>query len=534
MVTRNLLHAPFGDVFNKRLLFTVVVLALSQFNFGFETSAFSNIQAMDHFILDFGTEGPDGVPALSSTWLSLFNGFSVVGFALGVILGNRLTEKYGRRFTVRFMCCWTIVCTTIIITSRSRDQMMAGRALNYLYIGMELACIPLYQAEITPLEVRGAMVATYNTSLVAGSLIMSLVCYGTSNISSRTSYILPIGLFYVVPTIVLACTFSMQESPRWLTMRGKHDEALESLRQLRQGKFTEEQIQDEMSAMQTMCASQDRKVVEGNVIRRWAHIWSRKHIKRTGIVLGTNFFLHGTGNAFATTYGTIFFKSIGTVNPFLLSVINSLGVILVSTATLILVDIRGRRPLLLCGSFIQASALLIMGGLGMIEKTTTSVKSGIIATMMLFAAGYTAAWGQLSHTITAEMPSAEVRDMTYATGSLLAISVSAAMTFGLPYLLNEPYAGLGPKVGFIFGSLAGLSFIFAYFCVPECMGKSLEEIDLLFNSKVPIRKFGQTKMNVGNLVDESGKDVEIGFPSNSKAASETVVEEGQSQESDRA
>ncbi|KAH7141279.1 hypothetical protein B0J13DRAFT_503559 [Dactylonectria estremocensis] len=493
MVTRNLLHAPFGDVFNKRLFFTVVVLALSQFNFGFETSAFSNIQAMDHFILDFGTEGPDGVAVLSSNWLSLFNGFSVVG----VILGNRLTEKYGRRFTVRFMCCWTIICTTVIITSRSRDQMMAGRALNYLYIGMELACIPLYQAEITPLQVRGAMVATYNTALVAGSLIMSL-------------------------------------SPRWLTMRERHEEALESLRRLRQGKFTEEQIQDEMSAMQTMCASQDREVVEANVIRRWAHIWSRKHIKRTGIVLGTNFFLHGTGNAFATTYGTIFFKSIGTVNPFLLSVINSLGVLLVSTATLILVDLKGRRPLLLCGSFVQASALLIMGGLGMIEKTTISVKSGIIATMMIFAAGYTAAWGQLSHTITAELPSAEVRDMTYATGSLLAISVSAAMTFGLPYLLNEPYAGLGPKVGFIFGSLAGLSFVFAYFCVPECMGKSLEEIDLLFNSKVPISKFGQTRMNAGSLVDESGKDVEIGFPSTTKAASDVVVEEGRSQESDRA
>lgn len=73
-----------------------------------------------------------------------------------------------------------------------------------------------------------------------------------------------------------------------------------------------------------------------------------------------------------------------------------------------------------------------MGGLGMIKTATHAASSGIIATMMIFGAGYTAAWGQLSHIITAELPSAEVRDLTYVTGSLLAIITQTAVTFGLP------------------------------------------------------------------------------------------------------
>ncbi|KAI8664609.1 MFS domain-containing protein [Fusarium keratoplasticum] len=490
------LALPFKGLFNGRLFFTAAILALSQFNFSFEGSAFTNIQAMEHFTHQFGKTQPDGSVVLEPQWLSFFNGFSIVGFACGVIIGNRLTDRFGRRFTVRVMCIWTIICTTVLLTARTSDQMLAGRALNYLYIGMELAVIPLYQAEITPLQARGAMVASYNTALLTGMLVMSLVCYGTSEIPSKTSYLLPIGLFYCIPAIVLACTFWMPESPRWLVLRERHEEALDALRLFRGGKFSEEQIQEELASIQAACGSQHYKPTEASFAKRWLQIWSRKHIKRTGIVLATNFFLHGTGNAFAGMYGTLFFRSIGTVNPFVLSVVNSIVALVVSIMTLFLVDMIGRRPLLLGGSSIQASALLIMGGLGMISNPSVTVKGGIIATMMIFGAGYCASWGQLSHTITAELPSAEVRDLTYATGSLLAISTQAAMTFGLPYLLNPPYAALGPRVGFIFGSLAAVSVGFAFFCMPECHGKSLEEIDTLFNNKVPIRKLKKTHVNL--------------------------------------
>lgn len=84
-------HIPFRDLFNRRLLFTVVVLALSQFNFGFEGNAFSNIQAMDSFIQDFGQEQPDGTTMLETQWLSFFNGFSIVGFAVGKHIGPGTT-----------------------------------------------------------------------------------------------------------------------------------------------------------------------------------------------------------------------------------------------------------------------------------------------------------------------------------------------------------------------------------------------------------------------------------------------------------
>lgn len=70
---------------------------------------------------------------------------------------------------------------------------------------------------------------------------------------------------------------------------------------------------------------------------------------------------------------------------------------------------------------------------------------------------------------------------------------SWAVNFSIPYLVWPDKAGLGSKVGFIFGSIAILALIFTYTCVPECKGKTLEQVDWLFNNDVPLRKFGQTE-----------------------------------------
>lgn len=67
-------------------------------------------------------------------------------------------------------------------------------------------------------------------------------------------------------------------------------------------------------------------------------------------------------------------------------------------------------------------------------------------------------------------------------------------------------AELGGRVGFIFGSIAIISFVFTYFCVPECKGKMLEEIDIMFHDGVPVRKFQTT--HIGNMGVDSGKKVD--------------------------
>lgn len=65
-------------------------------------------------------------------------------------------------------------------------------------------------------------------------------------------------------------------------------------------------------------------------------------LKRTLIVIGTNIFLQLTGQNFSSVYGTIFIKSIGTVNPFAMNSINVSVNIVMVLITQMLTDRTGR------------------------------------------------------------------------------------------------------------------------------------------------------------------------------------------------
>jgi SP family sugar:H+ symporter-like MFS transporter len=87
------------------------------------------------------------------------------------------------------MSLWAIITATIAITSKHPSQILAARVLNCklhcrpaqldsskrtninidIYIGMELAVVPIYQSEITPEKSRGFVVATYQISLYVNS-----------------------------------------------------------------------------------------------------------------------------------------------------------------------------------------------------------------------------------------------------------------------------------------------------------------------------------------------------------------------------
>jgi hypothetical protein len=141
------------------------------------------------------------------------------------------------------------------------------------------------------------------------------------------------------------------------------------------------------------------------------------------------------------------------------------------------------------GSIVQIAALFAMGGLGTISDPSSSVNKAVVSTVTIFSVGFCLGWAPLSHVVAAEIPNSRLRDMTYALGSLFNIVIQFAISFSIPYLLYAPYAALGSKVGFIFGATAVCALVFTLLCIPECKGKSLEEIDQLFIQGTPLRKF---------------------------------------------
>lgn len=85
------------------------------------------------------------------------------------------------------------------------------------------------------------------------------------------------------------------------------------------------------------------------------------------------------------------------------------------------------------------------------------------------------------------------------------INLSFVSNYILPYCLEA----LQSKTGFVFGAVASLAILFVFFCVPECKGKTLEQVDRMFQEGVPLRKFGSYEPGHLTRVGDKMADPEI-------------------------
>lgn len=183
---------------------------------------------------------------------------------------------------------------------------------------------------------RGLVVATYQMSLGLGGLVINSVCYGTSHIDDNRQWRIPLGLFFIVPTIIAISIFFVPESPRWLLRKGKADDARRSLWKFRKGAFSEQQIEDEYKEL---VFALETETEQG----RAAELFKGRDTTRTLIVVGMNYFQQAVGQAFASQYGAVYVRSPGTFNSSLFALMSSrisVGVLIVSMFT---VERVGRR-----------------------------------------------------------------------------------------------------------------------------------------------------------------------------------------------
>jgi SP family sugar:H+ symporter-like MFS transporter len=214
--------------------------------------------------------------------------------------------------------------------------------------------------------------------------------------------------------------------------------------------------------------------------------------------------------------GALFIKSLGT-NPFTITVINACCGIFTGFLAMSLSDRVGRRRLLQLSALIQAGGLFTMGGLGLQSPASSSHKAGEVAMVIVSINGFLLGWAPLTYVVSAEIPALRLRDRTQRAGMLTNIFFNWLVNFIVPYLLNPPYADLQGRVGFIFGSITVLSMLFTFFCVPECKNRSLEEIDIMFQTGVPIRAF-RNHTHIAIEVDADKADVDPESPRDRQAA----------------
>jgi MFS family permease len=180
------------------------------------------------------------------------------------------------------------------------------------------------------------VVGTYQLSLNLGGVVINAVCFGTSHLEGNRSWRIPLGLFYIVPTLIASSVLFIPESPRWLLQRNRAEEAKASLQKLRKGAFTEEEIDNEFRELEFALET-------GLEQGRFIELFQGKNLKRTLIVIAMNFFQQATGQAFSSQYGGVYVRSLKIFNPILFTLMNSIIGSSVIIVALVISDKVGRR-----------------------------------------------------------------------------------------------------------------------------------------------------------------------------------------------
>jgi SP family general alpha glucoside:H+ symporter-like MFS transporter len=103
-----------------------------------------------------------------------------------------------------------------------------------------------------------------------------------------------------------------------------------------------------------------------------------------------------------------------------------------------------------------------------------------------------------SMALSAEVPSLRLRAKSLAIGTAFNYLSAMVWSIVLPYLFNSDQANLGGKVGFVFAGMGALFWAIVWLDAPETRGRTFEEIDEMFEKRVPTRRFKGYVTGMGN------------------------------------
>ncbi|CAI7564592.1 unnamed protein product [Penicillium pancosmium] len=478
------------------MVLAIFVMSVSVFSYGFDNSVFSTIQAMDAYEKRFGTYNPE-----TKTWgfttqhLSFLNSLGLPAKCVGAVIGLLVAEKFGRRISYLVMQFVVLVGIAVSYSATAYGGALAGRILVQCFVGWDNFLVPMFLAEISPAALRGAIVVIYVFAHIFGSLICSFITLVTAKYDGDASWQTPLASMFAFPAFVLLFSWFVPESPRWLVRKGQYEKALKHLRWLRGSRLSEEESQAEVHALQESI-DRDREI-KG----KWGDFLKGPNRRRLRIAIAVAIFNQVTGQSFMSQYGAIFIKSLDTLSPFTFQSISSGITCLGPIITFTFVDMIGRRPFYLVSGTACTTVLLICGGLGT-GDVSVSDKTGIVATCTLFGFFYVMSFGGIGAVTAAEVPHLRLRDKNALVVYCTQFVFDFVVTLTLPYLLNADYANLQSKVGFIYGSCGIIGLTWAYFCLPDMAGRSLEELEQMWTERVPAREFRKWKSTMETGADD--------------------------------
>ncbi|KAL3428560.1 general substrate transporter [Aspergillus tetrazonus] len=477
---------------NRKAVAWSVLISMSIIMEGYDTILMGNFFGYPTFQKKFGQDyGGDIGWQVSAPWQTGLNMASTVGCIFGGIINGYAASRFGYRMVMLVALVFLTAFIFIVFFANTTAVLLVGEILCGLSWGVFATIGPAYASEVCPTNLRGYLTTYVNMCWAIGQLIAMGVLYGLQDRPDDWGFRIPFALQWIWPVPLMVICWLAPESPWYLVRKGRLEDAKRSIRRLG-GNKTEEQINGQL-AMMVHTIKLEAEIEAGT---SYLECFKGIDLRRTEICCVAFFgqILSGSTFAYSPTY---FFEQAG-MNPgkaFQLGV-GCTGVALVGVIlSWWLITYLGRRTLYVWGMAILCTFLMLIGIIN-VSSDTTSAMWAQAAFCFLWLFVYSMTLGPVTYSIVSEISSVRLRPLTVCLARTAYQVVNVVSQVLEPYFMNPTAWNASGKTGFFWGGTALLVFIWAFFRLPEPKGRTYAELDILFATKVPARKFASTPVDV--------------------------------------
>jgi len=442
-----------------------LIAALGGFLFGYDTAIISGTIGIvkSQFNLSTVMEG----------W---YVSSALMGTILGVSVAGILSDKYGRKNILIMSGIFFALSAMGCAVSGSFNGLVIYRIFGGIGVGMASLLSPLYISEIAPAKNRGRLVALYQLAITLGILFAyfaNAILLGFSKAESLADTTGLTNKIFVsevwramlgsetLPAIVfLLLLFLIPKSPRWLTMKGKKEQAKSILLRF----VGEQEANAEIQHIETILSKES-----GGFKMVFSGPFKLAMIIGVSLALlsqlsGINAIIY-YGPKILEEGGLQLGEALG--GQVIIGIVN----VLFTFIALWKIDDLGRKPLLTYGVIGIIISLVIVGLLFYLEVNNTLL---LMIFILSFTACFSFSFGPVLWVLLSEIYPLKIRG---AAMSLATMAVWIGTTFVgqmTPWLLEN----LQPHGTFwLFAACMVPAIYLAIWVLPETKGKTLEEIE---------------------------------------------------------
>ncbi|KAK7272823.1 hypothetical protein RIF29_13863 [Crotalaria pallida] len=456
---------------NPYILGVAAVAGIGGLLFGYDTGVISG--ALLYIKDDF--QDVKNSNFLQETIVSM----AIAGAIVGAAAGGWINDVFGRKKATLLADVIFTLGAIIMAAAPNSYVLILGRLLVGLGVGVASVTAPVYIAESSPSEIRGALVSTNVLMITGGQFISYLVNIAFTRVPGTWRWML--GVSGVPAVIQFVLMLFLPESPRWLFIKNRKNEAVDVISKI----YDLARLEDEIDFL--TAESEQERQRRNNV--KMLDVFKSKEIFLAFLVGGGLLaFQQFTGINTVMYYSPTIVQMAGfhaNELALLLSLIvagmNAAGTVL----GIYLIDHAGRKKLALSSLGGVIISLILLSFSFYKQSSSPSSSSNVygwiaVLGLALYIGCFSPGMGPVPWTVNSEIYPEQYR------GILGGMSATVCWVSNL--IVSETFLSIADGIGtgatfLILAVIAVVAFLFVLFYVPETKGLTFDEVEVIWKER---------------------------------------------------